>query len=286
MRLDQLSQNERNAIRNEYGKDTLFKTMNALCRNLQPEMKSIDLLFEDIFVMTCSIMDDIKENPEDFYNYHLFTIWEEIAGELRLLPKATDNEIAIDNAISTMLYMVCLFLTQWQHPDRGKYQIVIFEHLGKHRAISDGVRMEIDIQLYNLKARVKTSSLPNYLESEEYVALDVQDLLVNVEEKERSDNPDPPDESTRMTNAQLVLLFIEYLGLDLEECNINAFAKLLAAVSGRSQAGLYKKINEHQKKWKVKADVNPFKQDAIILRSLLSVIHSKFRESFDIFIEE
>lgn len=284
MRLDLLSQSERNAIRNEYSKDVLYKTMNALCRNLQPKMAPIDILFEDIFVMTCSILDDIKDDPDDFYDYHLSSVWEEIAGEMRLLPKATNNTIAIDNAISTMLYLVCLFLTQWSHPDKGKFQTSILWCLGEHRAISDQVRTEIDTQRNLLQAKIKSVSLPNYLDSEEYVSLDVADLLIKVEDK--NSNQDELEESNRLTNSQIILLFIEFLELNLSECNINGIAKLIASVSGRSQDSLYHKIKEYQKKWDDRSDELPFKQDATILRHLLSNIHAKFNKSFDIYIEE
>lgn len=286
MRLDLLSQSERTVIKSEYGKDELYKKMNALCRNLQPKMAAIDILFEDIFVMTCSIMDDIKDDPDDFYDYHLNSIWEEIAGELRLLPNAQGNDLAIDNTISTILYLICLCLTQWSHPDKGKFQTGFLWHLGEHRSISDVVRSDIDTQMNILKARVKTASMPNYLESEEYVSLDVDELLLKVEETERKDDPIPSEESSELTNSQIILLFTEYLQLDLNYCNKNAFAKLIAAVTGRSQHSLYNKITEHQKKEKIKSDEYPFKQDAIVLRTFLTNIDNKFKESFDYYIED
>lgn len=260
--------------------------MNALCRNLQPKMTAIDLLFEDLFVMTCSIMDDIKEDPNDFYVFHLSSLWEEIAGELRLYPKAPGNEHAIDNAISTMLYMLCLFLAQWSHPDKGKYQTVIFEHLGEHRAISDEVRMDIDTQLNKLRARGKTASLPNYLESEEYVSMDVDEQLITVEDKTGNEYNNPVEKNDGLTNSQLVLLFVELLHLDLRYCNINGLAKLLSAVSGRSQGSLYNKINEYRKKWDEKADEMPFRQDAISISQYLSNISDENKNLFDFYIEK
>lgn len=284
MRLDQLSQSERSAIREDYGKDELYKTMNALCRNLQPKMAAIDLLFEDIFVMSCSIMDDIKDDPDDFYDYHMPSIWEEIAGELRLFPKATGNDQAIDYAISTMLYIVHLCLNQWTHPDKIKYQSIIIWHFGEHRQISDEVISEVEKQRNMLEARGKTATLPNYLESPEYVSLDVDEQLVLVEEKKNI--PKLTDESKGLTNAQIVLLFVEYLQLNVAEINVNALAKFLAAVTGRSQSSLYNIIKDFHKKEKEKGDELPFKQNALTLRQYLSNIHAKFKDSFEIYIED
>ena len=108
---NRLKRSEREAVRNRYAtSELLYKVMSKPARELEREMSHFRFSVEELFLEVMSIIDNIKEVPQEAVGVTR-DLWDMLYCDLRDLDTADSPEEEIKTATSEIVYTALLLLS-------------------------------------------------------------------------------------------------------------------------------------------------------------------------------
>ncbi|MBQ7423958.1 MAG: hypothetical protein IJV19_04350 [Prevotella sp.] len=167
---------ERTVVRNEYGRHAMMHVADGACRLFDTKLQNITIWPEELFVWAAVIMDDVKEQGDE-YMTHIGDLWKEHYSRLR----AADRSVPVEElqlATSIILYVPTLML-QTSNDSVHRY---MGQQMMHHVSMNYDEWEESFKQLFNACQRMmpKMGEWVNEfmaLENEEYLSDEIEGLL-------------------------------------------------------------------------------------------------------------
>ena len=181
---------ERTVVRNKYGKHAMMRVAETACRLFNKELQNMCLWPEELFVWASVIMDDVKEQGDE-YMKHIGDLWKEHYSRLRVLDKSVSDEER-QLAASIILYVPTLMLQTSKDS--------VHRYMGKQ--MLDQVSMNYDEweESFTRMANACQRMMPKMgewvndfmaLENEEYLSDEIEELLESEDLKPEPLNFEP-----------------------------------------------------------------------------------------------
>lgn len=277
---NRLRRNEKEAIRSEWGENPIYRVLLTPCRELEKELGRLRLSAEEVFHETLRTLDEVKENPKDAA-FVLQSFWDDIYCDLRDTDINDAPEEELQLAASEVVYAVMLMLSMLKGSVYTKLTMELMSKIMGNGSHFDHLQELFMPNLWRYGEEKLKDYLEAYMESEEeWISDDINDHLSALpklsNEGAKEKEPSKNNEQSQLSNRQLILLFENFMNVPLtpEYTNINALAKLISHVSGRSQGSIRQKIREG-----FDYDSEAVKEDVRLLADLIEPISHEKAES-------
>ena len=243
---NRLRRHEKEAIHNKYKDLPLYKLLYAPTKAFEREMKRFALSSDEVFMEVMDILDHIKMDKKEARNY-VRSLWNTYYCDYRDLAdtQVPDEEITL--ATSVVLYGVVMCLNQ--AVSHTSLSAIILTQLSEpdNKVNIPHLNETYNKTYYRLNAQQIADSFADYMKGESQVSQEIEVLLSNLPQMPVEELIQTNDNQDRISNRQLVLLFLELFNVPLDQStNISAFSKFLAFVSGRSAGGIRDIINRKE----------------------------------------
>lgn len=231
-----LKKGEKDAVRNRYGDNTIFRVLKA-SSHFESRMGKFRLSPEDVFYNCFDVLDDIKQNPDDAV-MNVDTLWDDIYNDFRdwNIEGAKDEDIRLGTSI--VIYCVALCLL---HADEPPYSTIVAHLMGQlqqHGASTEDLQQTFWPNIYRIGTENFSSAVNNYLEDDDYWA----DEMAEIFENGKDDVPEITQEgdNTQFTNRQLMILFEALLNVTLAPASVKVspYTEFIHRVTGKSARAL------------------------------------------------
>lgn len=249
MMMNRLKRTEREAVRSRYGNsELLYKVLNGPARELERKLTHLHFTVEELFNEVFSVLDNIKEAPQDVLDSFVPDMWNTMYCDLRDF--ATDDTLdeEIKLATTEIVYVVLMFLNMCEGRVLANISFELSLQINQHHSEAfsrmSSLFMPSVWRLGEEKVRTRVRA---YMDSEdEWISDDVAEVIQTLPSPVNDGDSDTGKKSAKLTNKQLIILFSHMLDVALtsDQTNINALAKLIAAVSGNSQPSIRGKIRD------------------------------------------
>lgn len=245
---NRLKRSEREAVRNRYAtSELLYKVISKPARELEREMSHFRFSVEELFLEVMSIIDNIKEVPQEAVGVTR-DLWDTLYCDLRDLDTADSPEEEIKTATSEIVYTALLLLSCCEGALYGKLVFELSLQLGeRHPGALDRIQVMYMPDVWRIGEEKLRIRIQEYMASEEWISDDIREMFENLPSETQSvgDNTkEVAKNDSALTNRQLAILFEHLLNVSLQPgyTNIKAFSQLLAEVSGRSAGSIRQTI--------------------------------------------
>ena len=106
--LHRYTDQERTVVRNKYGRHAMMRVAESACRLFDSQLQDISLWPEELFAWAAVIMDDVKENG-DQYMTRIGDLWKNHYRQLRSIDKSMPQD-ELKLTASIILYVPTLML--------------------------------------------------------------------------------------------------------------------------------------------------------------------------------
>jgi len=280
-----LRRHEKEALRREYGDDVIFRALLTPCRSYEAEAKGFCVSAEEVFMEVLSVLDAVKENPDEAF-FNIKGLWDELYVDYRDLAE----EVALDGQIQQSVGMVLQAVALCLETMESTFYTTLAMELMRQMALHDLPTTEMLERFTSNIARLGEGNLrtaiADYMESDVFLSDEICDYLQGLpnplklsEPNEKKGNKDVVEQ---LTNRQLMILFDLFFnkGFSTDYCNQKALATLLSRVSGHSEGSIRQKIREG-----VDYDTEEAKNDVRLLAELLKPIDESLSEKMKNLIE-
>lgn len=267
-----LQRHEREAIRNEYREHVAFRAVRDACTQFERSLKALRLSPEEVFVECFSILDQLKEYPEDGSRM-VSTLWDATYNDLMDLDDTVPEE-ELQEGVTVILYMTNVLLMNSNISFYRRISAELIDQIVNRDNQFTLVQDAIMPYIYRLDIEKLAGLVDSYLDSDLFLSDEVEDVLSSLNTPEPHEKKADKKAEEQLTNRQLIILFEAILGISLSpaDTNNNALAKLLSNVSGRSQGSIRGLIST------VDYDNPQTKQDAEIVAELLKPLSPKIAQ--------
>lgn len=258
---NRLRRHEKEAIHNKYKDEPLYKLLYAPTKAFEREMKLFTLSSDEVFMEVMDILDRLKMDKNEARDYAR-SLWDTYYCDYRDLADTQVSDEEITLATSVVLYGVVMCLNQ--AVSYTSLSAIILTQLSdpNNRVNVSHLNETYNKTYYRLNAQQIADAFVDYMKSERRVSQEIEELLSQLPKTPIEEVNQTNDNQDRISNRQLVLLFLELFNVPLDHStNINAFSKFLAYVSGRSAGGIRDIINRNE----VDYDSEKTKEDLAIL---------------------
>ena len=261
-----LQKNEKNAIRKQYGKNIVFKAIKAPCQEYEAAAKGFGLSVEEVFYDCICALDDIREKPSealfDFQGYwnDKYNEYHELAGM-----NVDDKDIVLATTIVVTCVVVCLNVRH----DRlfNNLTLSLICQLSENDPSYTSVQEKITANVYRLGEEKFRSSVIEYLESDDFISDEIDELLESVPQEQAIEREED-GKAKKLTNNQLLIFFDLFLnvGFTTETTNVKAYSELIGLIAGENPGTIRSAMNRMKN---VDYESDAIKKDVKYLASLL-----------------
>lgn len=272
---NRLKRSEREAVRNRYAtNELLYGVMSKPARELEREMSRFRFSVEELFLEVMSIIDDIKENPQEADN-NIRDLWNTLYCDLRDLDTAGSPDEEIKTAVSEILYVALLLLSYCEGVLYTKLLMGLAMQLNEHHpGAFDRIQVLYMPEVWRIGEERLRIRIQGYMNSDEWISDDIFEAIQALPSEAQqtvSDSKDPAKSDSSLTNRQLVILFAHLLDVSLQPgyTNIKALSQLLSEVCGRSAGSIrqtimkgidYESANVHADIDRIEALIRPISE--------------------------
>lgn len=264
-----LQKNEKSAIRKQYGKNIVFKAIKAPCQEYEASAKGFCLSVEEVFYDCICALDDIREKPSealfDFQGY-----WNDKYNEYRELAgtNADDKDIMLATSIVVMCVVVCLNVRN----DRlyNDLTLSLIRQLSENDPSYTSVQEKITANIYRLGEKKFISSVIEYLESDDFISDEIDELLESVPQEQTAEKEDN-GKTEKLTIKQLLIFLDTFLnvGFTTETTNVKAYSELVGLIAGENPGTIRSAMNRMKN---VDYESDAIKEDVKYLAKLLEPV--------------
>ena len=272
---NRLKKSEREAVRNSYAtSELLYKAISKPARTLEREMSRFRFSVEELFAEVMSIIDDIKEAPQEADN-NIRDLWDTLYCDLRDLDTADSPDEEVKTATSEIVYATLLLLSFCEGTLYGKLAFELSLQMNEHHpGALDRIQVMYMPDVWRTGEEKLRSRMEEYMEGEEWISDDIREMLDTLPSEVLSTDGNTKEvdkNNSALTNRQLAILFEHLLNVSLQPgfTNIKAFSQLLAEVSGRSAGSIrqtimrgvdYESTNVHADIDRIEALIRPISE--------------------------
>lgn len=264
-----LQKNEKSAVRKQYGNHIVFKTIKAPCQEYEASAKGFGLSVEEVFYDCICALDDIREKPSealfDFQGY-----WNDKYNEYRELAgtNVDDMGIRLASTIVVLCVVVCLNVRH----DRLFNALILslIRQLSENDPSYDSVQEKIMANIYRLGEEKFKSSVVDYLESDDFISDEIEELLESVPQEQTAEREEG-GKVKKLSNNQLLIFLDTFLdvGFTTETTNVKAYSELIGLIAGENPGTIRSAMNRMKN---VDYESDAIKKDVKYLVSLLEPV--------------
>ena len=207
------TEKERDAIRNKYGTEPLFQVAEVICQFFDNRLPAFVLWPEDIFNEAASVIDNIKENGDE-YIPKIQHLWKTIYPRFRDYDKTIpDEQITLATSIVLDIAAIALHLSSDEvHQYMGQLLMGVISSYNKEQW--ESVLTDLGKASNHLSKPLR-AWINDYmkLENEQYLSDEIDDMFAPAPKQKKVKEPEPfePNHLTfikkRATNYNLALLY-------------------------------------------------------------------------------
>ena len=244
-----LRRHEKEALRREYGDDVIFRALLTPCRSYEAETKGFCVSAEEVFMEVLSVLDAVKENPDEAF-FNIKGLWDELYVDYRDLAEEGALDEMIQQSVGIVLQSVALCLEMLESTFHTTLAMEIMRQMALHDLPSVEMIERFTVNIARLREGKLRKAIADYMESDLFLSDEISDYLQSLPNplklSEPNEKKNPKDVVEQLTNRQLMILFDLFFnkGFSTEYCNQKALAALLSRVSGRSEGSIRQKIRE------------------------------------------
>jgi hypothetical protein len=211
------TEKERDAIRNKYGSEPLFQVTEVICQFFDNRLQAFVLWPEDIFNEAASVIDNIKENGDE-YIPKIQHLWKTIYPRFREYDKTIpDEQISLATSIVLDIAAITLHLSSDEvHQYMGQLLMGVISSYNKEQW--ESVLTDLGKASNHLSKPLR-AWINDYmkLENEQYLSDEIEELFApkpKQKKKKVEEEPFDPDFITftkKVTNYNIMLLYQEML---------------------------------------------------------------------------
>ena len=242
-----LRRHEKEEIRRRYKDNAIYKAFAAPCKKYEAQATGFRLSPEELFWECVAVLDDIKEVSEDA-RFALQEFWSGRVVDYGELNGGVARE-RIEEAASMVTLSVVLCLSTLDLSTYNTLSMVLARQLRWDSPAMVEMREHLTSNIYRLGEDVFSSAVEAYMDSDEYVSDDIEELLdeLPLTQVEVADDDEQEASMPRLTNQQLALLMDFFINAGFKNTpytpvTVDAYAKLLSMISGRSAESIRKKM--------------------------------------------
>lgn len=189
---------ERDAIRNKYGAEPLFQVAEVICQFFDNRLQAFVLWPEDIFNESASIIDNIKENGDE-YIPKIQNLWKTIYPRFREYDKTIPGEqITLATSIVLNIAAITLHLSSDKvHQYMGQLLMGVISSYNKEQW--ESVLTDLGKASNHLSKPLR-AWISDYmkLENEQYFSDEIDNLFAPVPKQKKAKEPEPfePEDMT------------------------------------------------------------------------------------------
>ena len=242
-----LRRHEKEEIRKRYKDNAIYKAFAAPCKKYEAQATGFKLSPEELFWECMAVLDDIKEAPEDA-RFALQEFWSGRVVDYGELNGGVARE-RIEEAANMVTLSVVLCLSTLDLSTYNTLSLMLAGQLEWDSPAMVEMREHLTSNIYRLGEDVFSSAVEAYMDSDEYVSDDIEKLLdeLPLTQVEVADDDEQEASMPRLTNQQLALLMDFFINAGFKNTpytpvTVDAYAKLLSMISGRSAESIRKKM--------------------------------------------
>ncbi|MCH5308341.1 MAG: hypothetical protein J1E58_00660 [Prevotella sp.] len=273
-----LRRHEKEEIRRRYKDNAIYKAFAAPCKKYEAQATGFRLSPEELFWECMAVLDDIKEASEDA-RFALQEFWSGRVVDYGELNGGVERE-RIEEAASMVTLSVVLCLSTLDLSTYNTLSMVLAGQLNWDSPAMVEMREHLTSNIYRLGEDVFSSAVEAYMDSDEYVSDDIEELLdeLPLTQVEVADDDEQPAKSAdQLTVRQLIILFEQLLNVSLDSSftNISALATLIEKVSGYKASSIRTTINDLARRG---YDSAPVRSDIERLATLVKKVKPQLSE--------
>lgn len=247
---NRLKRQERESVRSRYAtSELLYKVMSGPARELECEMKIFRFSVEELFFYVFSILDNIKEYPEDALDGVVCNLWHTVYCDLRDMDVSDSPDEEIRLATTEVVCVVMILLSMCEGVVYGRLSFDLSIQLNEYSPETYiGFQARFMPAVWRLGEEKVRARIEEYMDSdEEWISDDIEETieaLVAIEQPR--ENKEKEKKSSALSNKQLIILFEHLLNVTPKTgyTNVKAFSKLIAEVSGHSAGSIRQTVIE------------------------------------------
>lgn len=243
-----LRRHEKEELRKRYKDNVIYKAFTAPCKKYEAQPAGFRLSPEELFWECMTVLDDIKENPEEA-PFSMQEFWSDKVADYRELDGDVAHE-SIEQTATLVTLSVMLCLAGQQASLYNELSLMLSCQL----PLVVDMREHLTANIYRLGEDKFNDAVATYMDSDEFISDDIEDLLAELPQPmARVVNGQLQKEeeiSDRLSIRQLVILFEQALNISLDSAftNISALATLIEKVSGYKASSIRTSINDLAKR--------------------------------------
>lgn len=246
-----LRRHEKEALRKRYKGNAVYKAFAAPCKRYEAQVAGFRLSPEELFWECMTMLDDIKEDPGEA-RFGLQAFWSDKVADYTELGNGVRRE-HIEQAANMVTLSVVLCLSTLDLSTYNTLSLMLAGQLEWDSPAMVEMREHLTSNIYRLGEDVFGSAVEAYMDSDEFVSDDIEELLADLPQmvvEVADDGNQPTKPADQLTVRQLIILFEQLLNvsLDASGTNITALATLIEKVSGYKANGIRTTINDLAKR--------------------------------------
>lgn len=279
-----LRRHEKDALRRQYKDNAIYKAFAAPCKRYEAQAAGFRLSPEELFWECVAALDNIKEAPEEAH-FDLQAFWSDKAADYTELGSGIGRE-HIEQAANLVTLAVVLCLGALDLSLYNTLSLMLAGQLEWDSPTMVEMREHLTANVYRLGEDAFSAAVAAYMDSDDFVSDDIEDLLDELPQVQVvvADDDGQEADMPRLTNQQLALLMDFFINAGFKNTphtpvTVEAYAKLLSMISGRSAESIRKKMGTiDYDAPRVKADINKL---ADLLEPINPKIAKRFRSQSD-----
>lgn len=277
-----LQRKEKDAIRQRFKNNCIYRALKAPCQEYEAQSKGFKMSAEEAFRECMIALDDIRENPsdakfefQDFWNSR-YNDYYEVAG-----PSASQDEIVLAASITVMSVILCLLVSD--EPLRRTLALLLQRQIDEHYTSFVELHEKMTANVWRLGEEKFKAFVCEYLESDDFCSDEIEELLKSIPRDEACETTDTGNDKHLSLRQLLILLDVGFnIGFTPETTNVNAYAKLIALMTGGNESSIRTTMNRLKN---IDYSSNRVKEDVKYLVSLVEPVSvdlaTKLRNQLD-----
>ena len=169
---------EKGAIRDSYRQNVIYRAVRDASTQFERLTAQLKLSHEEVFVESCALLDQMKEDPHDASRY-ISTLWDGLYNDIRGLDdKAPDDEI--QTGVTVILYITCLLINESAIEFYRDRSVELLDQIACNNPDAQSVLNLINPAFFKLSEKdfaELRDAVDHYLNSDQWISDDVEKML-------------------------------------------------------------------------------------------------------------
>lgn len=276
--MERFRPNQKKYVRESYKRDVLFRVLYAPCKEWERKMGVLRLSAEEVFLECLAVLDEVKEcEDRDEVREALSGVWDSLYCDMRDM-RSDAPEAELRQGASEIVAAAATLLAYVQDGIYTFAVSMLIREMAQAQEAFDPYSRTYLAQIAKIGDAEVRQAMNEYAESEEHLSDTIKKKLKKLPSEEVMCTENQED-GERLTNRQMAILISQLLNVTLtpEYTNINALAKLISMISGKSEESIRQTLMSLSKK---DFEDNNVQKDIDKIVDLLNNIHSKLGDEF------